>query len=236
MPPLTPAALLCAHVRRQLGVIEYPQHIPERRADLPPGYMHLTVEDFDEWNQGTSTRCSPAVRLGTSISYSFMDDELEMREANSAGDAQTPSQLNEDEWLRITHCYNPWLDAKIKIRIFTPGMLDGLWSGRIFVSLILHLSLSFRIAYSSWKTYTQADFLALAGSPQILPDISERFPKPIQYPVFMRLREHHCLGGDLPLGWGQDVYEEEADGLPNAYFPPGVKHFEKDVSVYIHLT
>ena len=47
----------------------------------------------------------------------------------------------------------------------------------------------------------------------------------------MRLREHHCLDGDLPLGWGQDVYEEEADGLPNAYFPPGVNHFEKDVRV-----
>ncbi|KLO16537.1 hypothetical protein SCHPADRAFT_887747 [Schizopora paradoxa] len=214
VPPLTPAALLCAHVRRQLGVIEYPQHIPKRRADLPPGLMHLTVEDFDEWNQGTSTRCSPAVRLGTSISYSFMDDEFEMREANGAGDAQTPSQLNEDEWLRITHCYNPWLDAKIKIRIFTPGMLDGLWSGRIF-------------------TYTQADFLALAASPQILPDLSERFPRPIQYPVFMRLREHHCLGEDLPLGWGQDVYEEEADGLPNAYFPPGVNHFEKDGKLHL---
>ncbi len=53
---------------------------------------------------------------------------------------------------------------------------------------------------------------------------------PFQYPIFMRLREHHCVGDDLPLGWGQGVYEEEADGLPNAWFPPEVDLSEKDVS------
>ncbi len=93
-----------------------------------------TYEDYDEYRQGTLTKCSPAARSGSSISYSFLDDEFEMREAISAGSSQPSSQLNEDEWLRITRCYNPWLDAKIKIRIFTPGMLDGLWCGRFFVS------------------------------------------------------------------------------------------------------
>ena len=41
---------------------------------------------------------------------------------------------HEHDWLRLTHCYDPWLDAKIKIRIYSPGMLDGLWEGRQIVS------------------------------------------------------------------------------------------------------
>lgn len=44
------------------------------------------------------------------------------------------SSLNhEHDWLRLTHCYNPWLDAKLKIRIYTPGMINGHWEGRLLV-------------------------------------------------------------------------------------------------------
>lgn len=125
-PPVTPAALLVVHVRRQLGPVQLPHHLRARRVDLPPGVNEATLEDFDDYNDKTLT-LFPSQR-----------HEIQTRSASFEGlarDKPIPSRslMNEHEWLRITHCYNPWLDAKIKIRIFDPGMLDGLWSGRIYV-------------------------------------------------------------------------------------------------------
>lgn len=47
----------------------------------------------------------------------------------------------------------------------------------------------------------------------------------------MRIREHHCLSENLPIGWGQGFYDRESDGLSNAYFPPGTEFDESRVSL-----
>lgn len=151
-PPLTPAALLCIHARRQLGYMQPPEDLPYR-SDLGPGEVGPTLEDYFEVNERVKTWCiRHALSNGNRGSLpSFVEDlnsnvgeeqmDLDSFEALPSPDScysrigqSNLSMQHEHDWLRITHCYNPWLDAKIKIRIFTPGMLHGLWAGRMFVS------------------------------------------------------------------------------------------------------
>ena len=166
-PPLTPAALLCAHVRRQLGYVQPPHGLLARRSELAPGAQGATYEDYEDYNKGTLTRCAPRANVDEKMYYSFLEEEEGYRrcsvdddivmgavvsattmlssgaEASPAPTSMTISQMFEHEWLRITHCYNPWLDAKIKVRVYTPGMLHGLWSGRFFVRFVSSSILNF---------------------------------------------------------------------------------------------
>ena len=124
------------------------------------------------------------------------------------------SWQHEHDWLRLVHCFNPWLDAKIKVRVYTPGMLNGLWAGRMF-------------------TYDAGRYRQISQeqtAPAELFDMrSDTYLRAFQTPVFMSLREHYCLPENLAIGWGQGVYDREADGLSNAYFPYGTEISEVKV-------
>ena len=43
------------------------------------------------------------------------------------------SILHEQDWMRLRTCYDPWSQPPMRDRVFTPGMLDGIWEGRWLV-------------------------------------------------------------------------------------------------------
>lgn len=141
-PPLTPAAILSMCIRRQAKVIQAPIHLRATRAEVPPGDLGPTIEDFTEVINVANTKY--VSRVNDMSMHGFEDDWLDKMDVDepfhvnsntghSTERTRSPSSRHDHDWLRITHCYNPWLDAKLKIRIFTPGMLDGLWAGRAYV-------------------------------------------------------------------------------------------------------
>lgn len=229
-----------------------PEDLLPYRSDLGPGEVGPTLEDYSEVNERVKTWCiRHALSIGNHDSFpSFVEDlnsnvgeeqmDLDSFEAlpSSASCYSGLGQSNlsmqhEHDWLRITHCYNPWLDAKIKIRIFTPGMLHGLWAGRMFVSD--SFSSEDISELNVLQAYDVADYFQLAQKHQA-PDAlfvkgAENYPPSYQRPFYMRIREHHCLSENLPIGWGQGFYDRESDGLSNAYFPPGTEFAESRVSL-----
>ena len=44
------------------------------------------------------------------------------------------SEQYEHDWIRLITCYNPWTQPMVRRRVFTPGMVTGTWTGRLFVS------------------------------------------------------------------------------------------------------
>ncbi|KAH8114870.1 hypothetical protein DFH11DRAFT_1590158 [Phellopilus nigrolimitatus] len=262
-PPLTPAALLSEHARRQLIAVQPPRMVLKRRAMLPPGVCDVTLEDYDEVNRLAVTKCvkraknhelSPSSFLGDEDTSYDMGDEEDLMDVELpftfpdvfdgakkpnlnglSAKAQPASLQHEHDWLRLTRCYDPWLDAKIKIRVFTPGMLDGLWSGRMFAysaseyhELLQHEAMHPRLALWDSSSSLSPNNQNNPYDNNTLNVGAASFPAAYQMPLFMRLREHHCLEGSLPVGWGQDVLERECDGLRMAWLPPDVELVEGD--------
>lgn len=79
------------------------------------------------------------------------------------------------------------------------------------------------------QAFDPVQYMQLATSQFMPPDLSHHFPRTYQAAMFMRLREHHCLASELPIDWGHGSYDSEADSLDNGWFPPGVNQVEKDV-------
>jgi hypothetical protein len=46
------------------------------------------------------------------------------------------SIMHEQDWMRLRTCYEPWDPQPMRDRVFTPGMLDGVWEGRWLVCCI----------------------------------------------------------------------------------------------------
>jgi hypothetical protein len=47
------------------------------------------------------------------------------------------SEMHEHDWMRLLTCYDPWSQPPMRDRVFTPGMLDGVWEGRWLVHFLL---------------------------------------------------------------------------------------------------
>ena len=211
--------------------MQAPENLRDHRADLAPNEFRPTYEDYDEVNTQVLTRCTRRSPINGEYNLLIEDIDSNVGEDPSAMDVDVHqgvisfaglvssslpdlSWQHEHDWLRLVHCYNPWLDAKIKVRVYTPGMLNGLWAGRMF-------------------TYDAGRYRQISQeqtAPAELFDMrSDTYLRAFQTPVFMSLREHYCLPENLAIGWGQGVYDREADGLSNAYFPYGTEIFEDKV-------
>jgi hypothetical protein len=169
-PPLATAAMLIAFTTRQLSTFLPPPGLP-RRAQLAPEVMEaMAVEDVREFNEIAITKLVPRCPLEDVDECTFTGEEDTSAPALTSGSVMVsmfaskhgaPSYLpstplsrsvrdrvsslqHEHDWLRLTSCYNPWLEAKIKTRIYTPGMLDGLWAGRWFVRTIISFLIVFQ--------------------------------------------------------------------------------------------
>ncbi|KAI5119262.1 hypothetical protein M0805_007265 [Coniferiporia weirii] len=261
-PPLTPAALLCMHARLQLGVVQPPKRIIERRSMLPPGVIGTTLEDYVEVRTQTLTKCvswgsdettAPSLDEDADNERDAMKLDRGSDDVPSGSWGSKPASLqHEYDWTRITHFYDPWLYTHNLPRAYTPGMLSGLWTGRLF-----HMNHYNSKPVFPSQVYDFTQYTEIAHNPDIHPRLAQRtstsaednpgsdyaitpdaglFPAAYQVPLFMRLREHHCLPGTLPVAWGNDLTDSGADinALRRAWFPPECDYEERNgkLSVY----
>ncbi|KAH7914544.1 hypothetical protein BJ138DRAFT_1133285 [Hygrophoropsis aurantiaca] len=111
-----------------------------------------------------------------------------------------PSSLAwDDDWFRLTDCLSPFDNVPLKNTHYTPGSLDGLWQGRMLIP-------------------DDTAFGNLVVTPHLPANFSETNPLVNAAPVFMRLREYHCIDPQTPVisgGQGDDF----DDGLAQAWLP-----------------
>lgn len=81
--------------------------------------------------------------------------------------------------------------------------------------------------------YNATQYAEVAGQDTMPTTLSSTFPAAFQMPLFMRLREHHCLPGQITIGWGENAYSREAEGLSNAFFPPETEFNEHGVRLFV---
>jgi hypothetical protein len=166
-PLLTPAALLSSVVRLEAAIAEMnlplPPNVPATRAEaVATGWQGPTREDHEDQKQ---------------ITTKFVEWH------NDDG-----SNQHEQDWMRFLTCYNPWNQPPMRDRVYTPGMLDGLWVGRwfvrIFPSLSLYISL---IATCSPQGIPMNEFATILASEQT-PQPAAAPDPPLVYPVPMQFR------------------------------------------------
>jgi hypothetical protein len=136
-PLLTIPAKLLYFARREMVPIGIPTHLPIDRAHaLSLGHTHVrpTQADVHEVNGHQSVKL---VGIGKWGYYAEMGEEE--RGVMDAG-LWTPTLGSasaewDNDWNRASFCFDPWQKMPLKGVTYTHGMLNGLWQGRMLVSL-----------------------------------------------------------------------------------------------------
>lgn len=118
----------------------------------------------------------------------------------------SPSSQLDDDWYRLTDCIYPMEKSSLKNTHYTYGSATGLWQGRILVP-------------------TDNAFATILQNVQMPEDFTEQQLFLNAAPLFMRLREYHCIDPQdpVPTGGANDGFN---DGISNAWIPDGVKIHE----------
>lgn len=124
-----------------------------------------------------------------------------------------PSSQLDDDWYRLTDCIYPMQRSSLKNTHYTYGSATGLWQGRILVP-------------------TDNAFAAILQQVQMPEEFTEQQLFLNAYPLFMRLREYHCVDPQdpVPTGGADDGFD---DGISNAWIPRGVHLHEDLVSHFL---
>lgn len=131
-PPISVAAKLLYFARREILPFGIPPHLPATRAQAPPSNEPSpTQEDFIEVNSHKGAE--PPARI-------TWDWDISVRLVNGVPDTQ-PSRDHSSKWdpdyWRRRLCGNAWKrQPKWRpAKVYIPGSMDGLWQGRLVVSL-----------------------------------------------------------------------------------------------------
>jgi hypothetical protein len=123
-------------------------------------------------------------------------------------DSATPafSSQFDDDWYRLTDCIYPMEKSSLKNTLYTYGSATGLWQGRILVP-------------------TENAFASILQHVQMPDEFTEQQLSLNAYPLFMRLREYHCVDPQVPVptGGADDGFD---DGISDAWLPKGVQVHE----------
>ena len=152
---------------------------------------------------------------------------------------RTFSERMDDEWHRLVTCYSTTAaPSPLSGKRFTPSALIGSWTGTILVRLSI-LRLQFKPIHTdlgpSEPNHLQIpnvvafrDFLHSRQRQDLL-KVSLNY-----FEAEMELREHHCLGEEIPLmvGLGPDGV---GDDPLNAWIPRGTTFDERNVSLLCSL-
>lgn len=147
---------------------------------------------------------------------------------------RTFSQRMDNEWHRLVMCHSITDDPQpLGGSRFTPSTLVGSWKGTVLVRHSI-LRLRFKpirtdLGSSEPNRLQVPNFLAFRDFLH-----SNQLPDPHNIPMNffdaeMELREHHCLGGDIPLMAALGVDEVGDDPL-HAWIPQGTTYEENNVS------
>ncbi|KAI0654436.1 hypothetical protein C8Q70DRAFT_925703 [Cubamyces menziesii] len=169
--------------------------VDREHADPADG-VRPTQADFVEW---ASVR---GVRLYRPGNWDWMD-QLSAEQRRLENDVSWRRELKsisaslDNDWNRLTGCYDPRHDLPLKGVVYTFGSFVGMFAGRMQIPDLFR-----------YRDVVQA---------QNMPQLSD-FPLVAEQPVYVKFREHHCIDpedpiptGTLPGGLGDDVQ--------NAYFP-----------------
>jgi hypothetical protein len=94
----------------------------------------------------------------------------------STADLKLPSAKWDNDWMRLTYCYNPWLDQPSKGTVYTSGLLTGLWQGRMIVSPI-QFAIVRTIFTAASKIPNELTYLHIAGTLDYPVMFSENHPR-----------------------------------------------------------
>ncbi|KAH7886386.1 hypothetical protein F5I97DRAFT_1879916 [Phlebopus sp. FC_14] len=172
-----------------------------RREVLPVGHGP-TQEDVQELNDYKVAKLIPKTTWdwwsGIKDSNNLRLGELAMR---------APSTRWDDDWNRLTDCNYLFEPVSLKRTHYTPGSLTGLWQGRMVLP-------------------DDALYANLLQTAQIPPSFNEHTIGLTVTPVFMRLREYHCMDVEprqpVPSGSRNSLN----GGVHNAWFPHSVQFQE----------
>jgi hypothetical protein len=135
-PLVTIAAKMLYFSRREMVPIGIPTHLPIDRAHaVALGHTHVrpTQADVHEVNQYQSCKMIEPTPWDYMAAMSeeekkLMDNGLWTPTLGSA------SAKWDNDWNRMTFCYDPWHRMPLKGVTYTHGLLNGLWQGRMLVS------------------------------------------------------------------------------------------------------
>ncbi|KAJ7231864.1 hypothetical protein B0H12DRAFT_1146219 [Mycena haematopus] len=196
-PPLaTVAAKLIYFSRRETVPFSIPSGLPlNREAAMEAGITDVrpTQEDIIEVNEHLNSRLP------------------EMRDGWGRYDPAPPlSETWDSDWWRLRKCFDAYSTPDTRLGpCYAPGMLTGLWQGRMLVSIPSENHLN---ALVSTEAYPR--------------DFDEAHLGTTTFPLYMRIVEHHSHAPDVPVPCGaSDGWD---DGLANAFFPPEARFLPHD--------
>ncbi|KAG6380578.1 hypothetical protein JVT61DRAFT_4941 [Boletus reticuloceps] len=198
IPLASVAAKLIYFSHREVFPVGVPPHLPRTRAHALQLGLHSvgpTQEDVQELNDHKVATFVPKSK------WEWWDD---IKDYNSLGSEArsklAPSARWDDDWNRLADCNSLFTPLSLKRMHYTPGLLSGLWQGRML--------------YPDDGLYGN-----VMQIPQIPPNFNEQSVGLTAAPVFIRLREYHCM----------DVYPNEpvhSGGIQNAWFPSSARFHE----------
>ncbi|TFY66405.1 hypothetical protein EVG20_g4681 [Dentipellis fragilis] len=206
-PPLPSAAKLLYFSRREMIELQGPPGMPVDRtaANLIPNFRGPTQEDLHDVNSHKGARFVPR---GDWDWKSQLTSDERMREEDGTshwGVGDSPkllatSALWDNDWERLNNCWDPWSRPPLKGPVYTPGTLSGLWQGRMLVP-------------------DEGGYLGLVPRANFPDGFGEMSPFMSTWPIFMRLKEYHCVSPQVPVQHGGDPDDPLDDGIRNAWFP-----------------
>ncbi|KAJ8588677.1 hypothetical protein M405DRAFT_819370 [Rhizopogon salebrosus TDB-379] len=113
-----------------------------------------------------------------------------------------PSSMHDDDWYRLTDCTDPMQTSPLKNTHYTYGSATGLWQGRILVP-------------------SDHTFLTILQDVHMREDFTEQQLYLNAAPLYMRLREYHCINPREPVPTGGANRFD--NGISNAWISSGVK-------------
>ncbi|KAI0275292.1 hypothetical protein BC834DRAFT_840152 [Gloeopeniophorella convolvens] len=200
-PPITTAAKLIYFSRREIIPLVIPQTLPpDRPTALAQGITWgQTQEDIREVNSHAGAQFVPASHWEWKSTLTPEQRVIE-EEGVCRRDLLAPSAAWDNDWERFTACWDPWADSDLKGVVYTFGSMDGLWQGRLLIP-------------------EHSGYLALVTSAEYPEHFGETSPFMSTWPLFMRLKEHHCISPQHPVPVGGPEDDEFDDGVRNAWFP-----------------
>ncbi|PCH34350.1 hypothetical protein WOLCODRAFT_62488 [Wolfiporia cocos MD-104 SS10] len=216
------SAPLIAQGAKLLYMTMYQTHLPHHPG-LPPNREHAqqqglthvgpTREDIDEANAHHAVRLVERGDWDWRSRLTPDEGRLEDDGAWRRG-LRAMSARWDNDWNRLTGCIDPWDTPELKGVVYTYGTLDGLWSGRLLTADV-------------------NQYFALVTATEFPADFSLENPRMATSPLYMLLREHHCVSPAAPVPHGGSGAEFEFDdGVCNAWFPQ-VEVRERDGRVRI---
>ncbi|KAJ3489605.1 hypothetical protein NLI96_g2037 [Meripilus lineatus] len=205
-PPITIAAKQIYFTRSEMTPYEIPPDFPvdrqaaNRQAEEAGHriYPTPTQYDFREFNFHRGVK---PVDLGNWDWRSELNEEDGQMEDDGVWRKGLKSKSSnwDNDWQRWTYCYNPWAVSNLKGVVYTYGTLQGLWTGRMLIPDI-------------------NQYATLITAAQFPANFSPQNPNLTTMPLYMRLREHHCISPEFSVLPGGD-HDGFDDGIRNGWFP-----------------